>query len=119
MPSLAFLLGILFALPLLGAGAIFGVRRSVSLRHLASGILLSGVTGAILTACFGFTLTTPPIRLYEGHGGAWPALLQAMALFLYVGFGFGSVLASLLGIPVSLIASRARARRAKAEKPGE
>lgn len=111
------LIASLYILPLLGVGVILGLRRSGLMRNLSTAVLLSGITGALLTACFGFMMSTVPIRPYESDGGEWGRLLLSIASFLYVGFGLGSVLASLIGVPAVLISSRIRLRRQKTNHP--
>lgn len=116
--SLALLLmGFLFVIPILGVAVIVVVRRSTSMRHLSRGIILSGLTAAILTACFGITRSTAPIAPYEAVGDTWASLLGPLLIFLYVGFGLGSVAAALIAIPVSLLSSRIRSRAGIQDQP--
>ena len=110
--ALMLLIGSLFTLPLLGLAGIAAVRRFPALRFLSSGLLLSGLTAAILTTFFGFSIATVPVGPYERAGNPWPELAKYLLLFLYVGFGLGTVMAGLLSIPAVLVAAWLRARRA-------
>jgi hypothetical protein len=78
------------------------------LRDLAPAILLSGVTTALLAACFGFTQSTMPIRPYES--ATWTDLARPVLASLYVGFGLGAVLSTLLGVPAAALVGWMRRR---------
>ncbi len=90
-------------LPLLGVAVLFAVRRSTRLRDLFRALLVGGIAGAGLATCAGFSRSTVPIPPYES-GGAWPALLTSLAVFLPTGFGLGVLASALLAIPVRLVA---------------
>ena len=105
--TLALLVIAILLLPLLGVAILFTVRRSTRLRGLFHTLLLGGMAGAGLAACVGFSRSTVPIAPYE-PGGAWPALLTTLAVFLPSGFGLGVLASALLAIPVRLIAARRR-----------
>jgi hypothetical protein len=107
-------LGVLLALPVLAIGILLLIRRSPSLRALAPAILLSGVTTAVLAACFGFTQSTMPIRPYES--APWIDLALPLLSSGYVGFGVGAVLSGLLGVPAAALVEWMRRRNAGARR---
>jgi hypothetical protein len=111
------MLGSLFILPLVGAAAIVAVRLLSSLRPLAPAILVSGLTTSLLTTCYGYTLSTIPIRPHETGTFPWVVLIRSVRIFLYVGFGIDAVTASRLASPTSLIARQLRARRLPPQQP--
>ena len=92
----------LLAVPLVAAGVLILVHRSARLARLVPALVLSGTTGAILTAFFAFSALSVPIAPYELGPGAWLPVLGQVLLALYVGFGIGVLIAAAIGIPYSL-----------------
>lgn len=117
-PFLIVLAAVILGLPLIGVAILFAVRRSATLRGLFRVLLLAGLAGAPLTACYGFSLSTVPIAPYEGSGGAWPALLTSLAVFLPIGFGLGILTTAMLAVPIALVAARLRAPERDAHTGG-
>jgi hypothetical protein len=116
IPLAMIFLACLFTLPILAAGTLVILRRSSRLRHLVPAIMLSAVTASLLVACFGLSQSTMPIRPYETSAGfPWLSLVQVVAAGLYVGFGIGAALASVLAIPVALILQRLMSRSSEPE----
>jgi len=76
------------------------------LNRLVPALVLSGATGAIVTAFFAFTTASMPIAPYELGRGAWLPVLGQIALALYVGFGIGVGIAGAIGIPYLLLQRR-------------
>ena len=108
---------ILFVLPLVAAGLILSARRFPSTAGLVPALMLSGLTGAILTTFFAFAFSTAPIAPYELGPHAWGPMLGQVLLSIYVGFGLGAMIAAAVGVPVFLIASRRRAGLGKHASP--
>ena len=99
---------VLLALPIIALGLILVVRRSRALSGLAPGLVLSGVTGSVLTALFAFSASTVPIGPYESGPTAWSPVVGGLLLALYVGFGMGALVAALAGIPYWYLSGRGR-----------
>jgi len=108
---------ILFALPIVAAGLILSVRRFPSTSGLVPALVLSGLTGAILTTVFAFAFSTVPIAPYELGPHAWGPMLGQVLISIYVGFGLGAMIAAAVGVPIFLIAGRRRTGRAKHASP--
>ena len=108
---------ILFALPIVAAGLILSARHFPYTSGLVPALLLSGLTGAILTTFFAFALSTAPIAPYELGPYAWGPMLGQVLISIYVGFGMGAMIAATVGIPYFLIAGRRRARGGKHASP--
>jgi hypothetical protein len=98
----------LLLVPLLAAGILILVHRSAQLTRLVPALVLSGITGAILTAFFAFSTLSVPIAPYELGRGAWLPVLGQVALALYVGFGIGILIAAAVGIPYVLLLQKSR-----------
>jgi hypothetical protein len=98
----------LLALPVVAIGGILVARRWRSSPKLANALLLAGVTGAILTACFASSKGTVPIAPYEWSAGAWTPLLGQILLSLYIGFGLGVAIVAIGIMPFLAIRSQAR-----------
>jgi glucan phosphoethanolaminetransferase (alkaline phosphatase superfamily) len=111
------MLACLYVLPLIGLAIVLMVRRSDSQRSLAPAILLAAVITSLLATCFGIFSSTMPIRPYETEAFPGLTLLKSILLFLYVGFGIGAVLASLLLVPASFAIKRFSRRSEKSEPP--
>jgi len=108
---------ILFALPIVAAGVILSARHFPYTSGLVPALLLSGLTGAILTTFFASAFSTAPIAPYELGPYAWGPMLGQVLISIYVGFGLGAMIAAAVGVPVFLIAGRRRAGRAKHASP--
>jgi hypothetical protein len=91
------------ALPLVGIGILLIARRSKTIPNLAFALLLSGITGAILTAVLVFILSPMPIAPYELPQSSWYPVLGACLFGLYVGFGIGVVISAIIASPILLI----------------
>jgi hypothetical protein len=91
------------------------IRRSESLRSLAPAILLAAVTSSLLAACFGVPISTVTVRPY-GAAFPWLSVLRNILIFLYIGFGIGAALATLLAIPAFFVTKWFRSR-SDAPKP--
>ena len=99
---------VLLALPIIASGLILLVRRSRSLTGLAPALVLSGVTGSVLTALFAFSSSTVPIGPHESGPSAWSPVIGGSLLSLYVGFGLGALVAAAVGIPYWYFSGRSR-----------
>jgi hypothetical protein len=111
------LLWILLALPPASVVVVILVRRSKSLGGLTPALLLSGLTGAILTSLFAFMSSTMPIAPYETSQASWTPILGGLLAALCVGFGVGALLAAAFGVPYWYISGRARAARTSVASP--
>jgi hypothetical protein len=111
---------ILLALPLLAIGVILLVRRSTSTTHLTSWLILSGITGSVLTAFITFSLSTVPIAPYELASNAWYPIYWQILLSLYIGFGVGVTITVIAVSPFWLIkVARDKNRFRGNSNPGE
>ena len=91
------------ALPLVGIGIILIARRSKEIPDLAFSLLLSGILGSIFTALLLFMLSPMPIAPYETSRSSWYPVIKGLLFSLYVGFGIGVGISSLLVSPILLI----------------
>lgn len=108
------ILWILLALPPAALLIIFLLRRSKSLADLSPALLLSGLTGALLTAVFAFMSSTVPIAPYELPSNSWSPILGGLLVAMYVGFGLGVLLAAAMGVPYWYVSGRAKPTRPSA-----
>jgi hypothetical protein len=99
---------ILLALPVAAVLLVVLFHRSRTLATLVPALVLSGITGALLTAVFAFMLSTVPIAPYKLSSSAWIPILSQCLLSVYIGFGIGVLLAAFIGTPYWYIARRAR-----------
>lgn len=99
---------VLLLLPLVTAVGIVAASRSRRFGHLVQALVLSGVTGALLTAFFAFSLSTVPIAPYELSEGAWLPILGQLLLAMYVGFGLGVAIAAVIAVPFAYLRGRNR-----------
>jgi hypothetical protein len=95
-------------LPVVAIAVLVAVRRSARLKPLVPALAISGVTTALATAFLAFTRSSVPIAPYETGPGAWGPVIGGVLIALYVGFGIGVVLATLIGLPYLWIATRRR-----------
>jgi hypothetical protein len=91
------------ALPLVAIGILLIARRSKTIPNLSFSLLLSGITGAIFTAVIVFLVSPMPIAPYELARSSWYPVLWACLLGLYVGFGIGVGISSIIVSPLLLI----------------
>lgn len=105
---------ILLALPIAATVLLFYFRRSRSLSGLVPALVLSGITGAVLTAFFAFSISTVPIAPYETGPGAWTPIVGQLFLALYLGLGIGVLIAAAVGVPYWFLSGRAQASRGSA-----
>lgn len=91
------------ALPLVGIGIIFIARRSKAIPNLAFSLLLSGILGSIFTAIILFMVSPMPIAPYETSRSSWYPVIKGLLFGLYVGFGLGVGISSILVSPILLI----------------
>jgi len=94
---------ITLALPIVAVVMILVARRSQSIPNLALALVLSGITGAVFTAFFAFTLSTVPIAPYEVSRNAWYPIFGQCLLSLYIGFGLGVAIGVMAASPILLI----------------
>jgi hypothetical protein len=94
--------------PLLGVSIILICRRIQATTHLTPALVISGITGAILVAIFTYTSSTIPIAPYELDDNAWYPIYGQVLLSLYIGFGLGTILATLIGVPYTLLKDRSK-----------
>jgi hypothetical protein len=99
---------VLLIMPLLAVGILLIVRRSSSLSRLVPAMVLSGIATALTTAFLAFTSASVPIAPYELRQGAWLPVAGPVLLALYIGFGIGVIIATLIGLPFHLLAGRKR-----------
>jgi len=100
---------VLLILPLIAVGILPIVRRSETLGPLVPALVLSGIATALTTAFLAFTSGLVPIPPHESGQGAWLPIAGQVVLALYIGFGIGVIIATLIGVPYQLIGRRKRA----------
>jgi hypothetical protein len=98
---------ILLGLPIAALLLIGLYHRSQTLAPLVPALVLSGITGALLTAVFAFMLSTVPIAPYQLSLSAWSPIVMQALLSIYIGFGIGVLLAAVVGTPYWYISGRA------------
>lgn len=108
---------ILLALPVAAALLLFSFRRSRSLSGLVPVLVLSGITGAVLTAFIAFSLSTVPIAPYELGPSSWGPIVGQLLLAIYLGFGIGALIAAAVGVPYWHISGRAQTNRGSPTAP--
>jgi hypothetical protein len=99
---------VLLVLPLVAVGTLLIVRRSKILAPLVPALVLSGIATALTTAFLAFTSGSVPITPFESGPGGWLPIVGDVLLALYVGFGVGVTIATLIGVPYQLLAGRKR-----------
>lgn len=99
-------------LPLLGVAIIFATSRSRGTRSLSVAILASGLGIGALTTIIGlsyfasdFISDSPGWKIVAGR------FAVSAGILLYIGFGVGSVIASLLSVPAALVIAWVRSKR--------
>lgn len=97
---------LLFALPIAAIALILAARRWKSVPKLSLALVISGITGAILTALIVFISSTVPIAPYETSQNSWNPLFELCLLSLYAGFGLGVTVGTLLISPFIWIRAR-------------
>ena len=108
---------ILLALPIAAVILLFSFHRYTSLSGLVPALVLSGISAAVLTAFFAFSVSTVPIAPYETSSGSWAPLAGQMLLALYVGFGIGALIAAAVGVPYWYLSGRAQSSRGSPTAP--
>ena len=108
MPSI---IVILLALPLAAVVLLIFLRRSSTFSTLVPALILSGITGAVLTSCFAFLASTIPIAPYEAGPLSWGPILGQLLLSLLIGFAMGTLVSAGISLPYWLISGRGRTRR--------
>ncbi len=114
MPELLLAIILAIALPLVGIGIILFARRSKIMPNLALSLTVSGITGAIFAAFIAIMLSSGPIAPYETARSGWNPIIWPCLLGLYVGFGIGVGISSIVVSPILLI--KALKRRQLSEK---
>lgn len=99
-------------LPIFGIAAFFATRRSRATRALSIPILASGLATGVLVAIIALCYFGPDLISDLPGWETVAALLAFYALiFLYIGFGVGSVTVSLLSVPAALVIALMRSKR--------
>ncbi len=99
-------------LPILGVAIAFATSRSRGTRALSIAIVASGLAVGVLTAVIGlsyfasdFISDSPGWEIVAGR------FVVSAGILLYIGFGVGSVTASLLSVPAALVIAWMRSKR--------
>lgn len=99
-------------LPILGLATAFATSRSRVTRSLSIPIVVSGLSVGVLAAVIGLSyFASDFISDLPGWGIVAGRFVVSAGILLYIGFGVGSVTASLLSVPVALVIAWMRSKR--------